>query len=32
MVSVKQFDGEYPFVKSNISSEQSKCHQMPPRG
>ncbi|XP_020273379.1 GDP-L-galactose phosphorylase 1-like isoform X4 [Asparagus officinalis] len=32
MVSFKQLDGEYLLVKSNIGSEQSKCHQMPPRG
>lgn len=32
MVSVKQLEGEYPLVKSNVSSEESKCHQMPARG
>lgn len=32
MVSVKQLEGDYPFVKSNVSSEPSKCHQMPARG
>lgn len=32
MVSVNQREGEYPFVKSNVSSEQPKCHQMPARG
>ncbi|XP_010906479.2 GDP-L-galactose phosphorylase 1 isoform X1 [Elaeis guineensis] len=29
MVSVTQVDGEYPFLKQNTGSEQSKCHKVP---
>ncbi|XP_020093016.1 GDP-L-galactose phosphorylase 1-like isoform X2 [Ananas comosus] len=32
MVSVTQVEGEYPFLRQNSSSEQSKGDQVPPKG